>query len=129
MHRSDTAHVIGTWIATLLLWTLAGCCFRSYFVRRSSSSTEERAARFQVGAARFQVGARVKRGPDWGWGNQDGGGLGTVVMSSTDQGWVSVTWDAGESSIYRVGAESAEGGEVKDAESNSKWRELECPNT
>ena len=67
-----------------------------------------RAATAEEGAARFQVGARVKRGPDWKWGNQDGGGPGTVVPSHPDRdGCVSVKWDAGGSNIYRVGAESA----------------------
>ena len=26
-----------------------------------------------------EVGLRVRRGPDWSWGNQDGGGPGTTI--------------------------------------------------
>ncbi|BFZ12481.1 hypothetical protein BsWGS_15521 [Bradybaena similaris] len=46
-------------------------------------------------------GARVIRGMDWKWRDQDGNppGEGTVT------GWVDVTWDAGGSNSYRMGAE------------------------
>ncbi len=42
------------------------------------------------------VGMRVMRGPDWEWGDQDGGkgSYGTVVdESSVREGWVDVKWD------------------------------------
>ena len=57
-------------------------------------------------------GDRVKRGPDWEWGDQDGDGLyGTVT--GVDQGvssgrWCRVTWDNGNSNnMYRVGEDGA----------------------
>ena len=57
---------------------------------------------------RLPIGARVKRGRDWRWGEQDGGvgGLGTVVaaVGLVGPGWCSVRWDgAEEQSTYRVG--------------------------
>ena len=56
------------------------------------------------------VGLRVVRGPDWEWGDQDGGEghVGTVVEvgepSVSDGGRaVVVQWDCGERSRYRCG--------------------------
>jgi hypothetical protein len=50
--------------------------------------------------------ARVTRGPDWKWKDQDGGSdsLGTITGTLHD-GWVDVTWDGGTSNSYRMGAE------------------------
>ena len=57
-----------------------------------------------------QPGLRVVRGPDWEWGDQDGGEghVGTVVEvgqpSVSDRGRaVVVQWDCGERSMYRCG--------------------------
>ena len=57
-----------------------------------------------------QVGVRVVRGPDWEWGNQDGGEgyVGTVVnvgKPSNDGYAVVVQWDCGERCKYRCGLE------------------------
>ena len=57
------------------------------------------------------LGARVVRGPDWQWGDQDGGPghVGTVVLLGRDQhpecppGTVKVVWDSGSGQNYRVG--------------------------
>ncbi|KAK3587644.1 hypothetical protein CHS0354_032852 [Potamilus streckersoni] len=57
----------------------------------------------------IQVGRRVKRGPTWQWGDQDGGAgnLGTV---SADDGiigsdhWWHVLWDLGQTNNYRMDA-------------------------
>ncbi|KAK7103616.1 E3 ubiquitin-protein ligase HECTD1-like isoform X2 [Littorina saxatilis] len=51
-------------------------------------------------------GARVVRGMDWKWRDQDGNppGDGTVT-GELHNGWVDVTWDAGGSNSYRMGAE------------------------
>eukprot|EP00913_Durusdinium_trenchii_P033997 g31824.t1 len=52
-----------------------------------------------------EAGIRVRRGPDWDWGDQDGGGLGTTEADS-DPGWVTVKWDhSGRTNSYRVGKE------------------------
>ena len=59
-----------------------------------------------------QLGLRVVRGPDWEWGDQDGGEghVGTVVEVGeppvSDGGRaVVVQWDCGERSRYRCGLE------------------------
>ncbi|XP_036397800.1 E3 ubiquitin-protein ligase HECTD1 isoform X6 [Megalops cyprinoides] len=51
-------------------------------------------------------GARVVRGIDWKWRDQDGtpAGEGTVT-GEAHNGWIDVTWDAGGSNSYRMGAE------------------------
>ena len=58
----------------------------------------------------IQVGLRVVRGPDWEWGDHDGGEghVGTVMEvgepSVSDGGRaVVVQWDSGERSKYRCG--------------------------
>ncbi|XP_077999464.1 E3 ubiquitin-protein ligase TRIM56-like [Glandiceps talaboti] len=53
----------------------------------------------------LRVYDRVRRGPDWTWGAQDGG-VGSVgrVMSQVDAGgWVKVKWDCGLEGNYRMG--------------------------
>lgn len=52
------------------------------------------------------VGARVVRGIDWKWKDQDGNppGEGTVT-GEIHSGWVDVSWDHGGSNSYRMGAE------------------------
>ncbi|XP_018579699.1 E3 ubiquitin-protein ligase Ufd4 isoform X5 [Anoplophora glabripennis] len=52
------------------------------------------------------VGARVVRGVDWKWRDQDGNppGEGTVT-GDLHSGWIDVTWDHGGSNSYRMGAE------------------------
>ncbi|XP_038069488.1 E3 ubiquitin-protein ligase MIB1-like [Patiria miniata] len=55
------------------------------------------------------VGARVVRGPDWEWEDQDGGDgkVGTVSQVCSAEGtyrsWVSVRWPNGSASQYRRG--------------------------
>ncbi|ODM98949.1 E3 ubiquitin-protein ligase HECTD1 [Orchesella cincta] len=52
------------------------------------------------------VNARVVRGVDWKWRDQDGNpqGEGTIT-SEWHNGWIDVTWDQGGSNSYRMGAE------------------------
>ena len=56
-----------------------------------------------------EKGLRVVRGPDWIWGDQDGGegGVGTIVGISGDGdidfGTVMVYWDTGKLANYRAG--------------------------
>ncbi|KAL7645433.1 UNVERIFIED_CONTAM: hypothetical protein RMT77_003819 [Armadillidium vulgare] len=62
-----------------------------------------------------EVGMRVVRGPDWRWGEQDGGEghAGTVVevgrpgSSTTPDRTVVVQWDAGSRTNYRIGYQSS----------------------
>ncbi|XP_061168999.1 uncharacterized protein LOC133178274 [Saccostrea echinata] len=49
------------------------------------------------------IGTRVRRGPDWKWGNQDTHGVGTVVGHSREVGWIFVQWDNGNRFNYRCG--------------------------
>ena len=56
--------------------------------------------------SQFFIGARVVRGLDWKWRDQDGapGAEGTVT-GELHNGWIDVTWDHGGSNSYRMGAE------------------------
>jgi hypothetical protein len=51
----------------------------------------------------IDIGARVVRGKDWEWGDQDGGGLGTIIAPDGKKGWARVQWDYGYIYTYRVG--------------------------
>lgn len=55
------------------------------------------------------IGARVTRGPDWKWRDQDGtpgsGSSEGTISSDLHNGWIDVTWDHGGSNSYRMGAE------------------------
>ena len=53
-----------------------------------------------------EVGVRVRRGPDWEWGDQDGNGLGTT-QSDESTGWIRVKWDHGKTNSYRIGKDGA----------------------
>lgn len=56
------------------------------------------------------VGKRVRRGPDWKWGDQDGHGEGTVyhgIVPFLDKRWVWVQWDNGLINQYRWGGQNA----------------------
>ncbi|XP_076103028.1 uncharacterized protein LOC143072110 [Mytilus galloprovincialis] len=54
----------------------------------------------------MEVGLRVRRGPDWMWGDQDGFGTGTVIGHKS-RGYVRVKWDCGNVGRYRHGAQNA----------------------
>lgn len=54
----------------------------------------------------LEAGDRVRRGPDWSWGDQDvtPGNLGTVISPNTfidqTQPWITVCWEGGDSYNY-----------------------------
>ena len=54
-------------------------------------------------AAMMKVGAKVMRGVDWKWGDQDGGalGVGRVIGELGEDGWVRVQWETGSTNSYR----------------------------
>ena len=52
------------------------------------------------------VGTRVRRGPDWKWGNQDSNGPGVVAGPDSSDKWINVKWDSGNSNSYRWGVEN-----------------------
>lgn len=64
---------------------------------------------FSEEAKKMEVGLRVVRGPDWMWGDQDGGegNVGTVVHLGGNNGvpdeTVLVYWDSGKQANYRAG--------------------------
>ncbi|XP_049867951.1 E3 ubiquitin-protein ligase Ufd4 isoform X3 [Pectinophora gossypiella] len=62
--------------------------------------------RLSRGTRGLCAGARVLRGPDWKWRDQDGPhpAMGTVT-SDLHNGWVDVRWDHGGRNSYRMGAE------------------------
>ena len=85
------------------------------FVLCATGSVELQLA---VGTAKFHktvevvdkmcVGARVHRGPDWKWKDQDGHGTGTVVPRNiSDKNWIRVKWDNGNDYNYRWTAENS----------------------
>ena len=55
-----------------------------------------------------RLGLRVVRGPDWCWGDQDGGEgcVGTVVEVEEEGKSAVVQWDAGTKERYRCGDEN-----------------------
>uniref|UniRef100_A0A672Q5U6 E3 ubiquitin-protein ligase HERC2 n=1 Tax=Sinocyclocheilus grahami TaxID=75366 RepID=A0A672Q5U6_SINGR len=58
-------------------------------------------------AVMMKIGARVMRGPDWKWGDQDGPppGLGRVIGELGEDGWIRVQWDTSSTNSYRMGKE------------------------
>ena len=79
------------------------------------------------------VGLRVVRGPDWNWGEQDGGEgrQGKVTEIDTeDEGWATVLWDAGKECNYRIGAQGAHDlAIVSDDDISSLPAKVENPHT
>ncbi|XP_046739535.1 E3 ubiquitin-protein ligase HECTD1 isoform X6 [Diprion similis] len=71
----------------------------------ASVRRQRRLVRTQV-LRHLVAGARVARGLDWKWREQDGvpPGEGTVT-GELHNGWIDVTWDHGGSNSYRMGAE------------------------
>ena len=46
------------------------------------------------------IGMRVRRGPEWKWGEPDGNGPGTVIKDR-GRGFVEIQWDCGNVGIYK----------------------------
>src|SRR5690349_17503801 len=57
-------------------------------------------------------GTRVRRGPDWNRGDEDKGGLGTVLRSYAGDLSYVVMWDHGAMDTYRFGEDDAHDLEV-----------------
>ena len=73
----------------------------------SRSAMQVKQAQETTQATKIQVGSRVRRGRDWKWGSQDGGGAGTVITGCKEEGWIRVRWGDGRANNYRCGAEGA----------------------
>lgn len=56
---------------------------------------------------KYVEGLKVVRGPDWGWGNQDGGKgcIGEIIERNLSTGWTTVLWSNGYKRGYRIGVE------------------------
>ncbi|PVD26171.1 hypothetical protein C0Q70_13840 [Pomacea canaliculata] len=88
--------------------TVTGVCDDIGKAAREAEATlrrQRRVLRTQV-LKQMVPGARVVRGMDWKWRDQDGNPAGEgTVTGELRNGWVDVTWDAGGSNSYRMGAE------------------------
>ncbi|XP_023209720.1 E3 ubiquitin-protein ligase MIB2-like [Centruroides sculpturatus] len=70
----------------------------------------KRQGTLKIQARGIFVGAKVMRGPDWDWGNQDGG-EGKTGKVIDIRGWdnesgrsvANVTWTSGSTNVYRLG--------------------------
>ena len=51
----------------------------------------------------LKPGDRIVRGPDWDWGDQDGGAgnIGIVADREALEGWIAVDWPNGTGNAYR----------------------------
>lgn len=79
---------------------------RSSSVAQSTVSdrSQQHAGAAGAGQLGVQPGLKVQRGPDWQWGEQDGGwGSVGVVMDVTRDGWCTVRWPSGHVNGYRMG--------------------------
>ena len=76
---------------------------------RHASKCPHGEANEAVNADNHSEGARVKRGPGWKWGDQDGGaGSSGVLGKKKTNGWTLVTWEKTmEEREYRIGGEGA----------------------
>ena len=77
-----------------------------------------------VTAANVEEASAVQRGPNWMWGEQDGGKrcLGHILQFDQTTGWATVRWNSGKTNKYRVGV---------DGKHDLKWadpfnHEVEC---
>ncbi|KAL3865872.1 hypothetical protein ACJMK2_043221 [Sinanodonta woodiana] len=69
-------------------------------MRRSKASAKESSEDEQLSEERINmleeqlllIGTRVRRGPDWEWGDQDSEGVGTIIGYDKNK-WVIVVWD------------------------------------
>ncbi|XP_043220195.1 E3 ubiquitin-protein ligase HECTD1-like [Amphibalanus amphitrite] len=87
--------------------TVTGVCSDLGKAAREAEASLRRQRRQIKNQLKYMVpGARVVRGVDWKWRDQDGvpQGVGTT-MSELHNGWIDVTWDSGGSNSYRMGAE------------------------
>jgi hypothetical protein len=60
-----------------------------------------------ISVKKFIEGARVVRGDDWVYGDQDGYGMGSIISKDPKEDWVRVKWDKGAyTNVYRIGPDS-----------------------
>ena len=88
------------WNITFILQETGSCEFKMTADQSSVQKT------IQV-PEKMCVGKRVRRGPDWKWGEQDGHGTGTVTSIHLSSRVVTVKWDIGNVVNYRWGNQGA----------------------
>ena len=74
------------------------------------------------------LGLRVVRGPDWEWGDQDGGEgfVGTVAGVEEGSKEVVVQWDVGQRCRYRCGQDGKFDLRVLDSGPSGRFRPFSC---
>ena len=88
-----------------------------------------------------RLGMKVKRGPDWKWGEQDRNGEGKVIAFNVGSGhfesedlgkpladplWCRIRWDLGGENGYRIGCDGRFDLSVADCESHEWISVLDC---
>ena len=78
-----------------------------YYVTKKFNNVEYNYPGPRVANRMDLKGLRIVRGPDWSWGDQDGGEghVGTVVEVGPNSRSVMVQWDCGNRCRYRCGEE------------------------
>jgi len=76
-------------------------------MREAEASLRKQRRQVRAQMKYLVAGAKVVRGIDWKWRDQDGTppGEGTVSSEYPANGWIDITWDQGGSNSYRMGAE------------------------
>ncbi|EDW13533.2 E3 ubiquitin-protein ligase Ufd4 [Drosophila mojavensis] len=73
-------------------------------IKEAEAKTRRERRQIRAQLKHITSGARVVRGVDWRWEDQDGSGEGTVT-GEIHNGWIDVKWDHGVRNSYRMGAE------------------------
>ncbi|XP_017857411.1 PREDICTED: E3 ubiquitin-protein ligase HECTD1 [Drosophila arizonae] len=73
-------------------------------IKEAEAKTRRERRQIRAQLKHITSGARVVRGVDWRWEDQDGSCEGTVT-GEIHNGWIDVKWDHGVRNSYRMGAE------------------------
>ncbi|KAH8394178.1 hypothetical protein KR215_003788 [Drosophila sulfurigaster] len=73
-------------------------------IKEAEAKTRRERRQIRAQLKHITSGARVVRGVDWRWDDQDGAGEGTIT-GEIHNGWIDVKWDHGVRNSYRMGAE------------------------
>lgn len=73
-------------------------------VKEAEAKTRRERRQIRAQLKHMTTGARVIRGVDWRWEEQDGCAEGTIT-GEIHNGWIDVKWDHGVRNSYRMGAE------------------------
>ncbi|EDW64541.1 E3 ubiquitin-protein ligase Ufd4 [Drosophila virilis] len=73
-------------------------------IKEAEAKTRRERRQIRAQLKHITSGARVVRGVDWRWDDQDGSCQGTIT-GEIHNGWIDVKWDHGVRNSYRMGAE------------------------